>query len=161
MISTHKRITIPLIIAGLFILILYLIGLDVVESVFTPDLFGDTIDKFLTDNFVRLGITVIFLYELIPFTFRFITDSGFFVGLINAQINPIALLLITALGKLTGYYLLYLVGRFISRILRGKDKELASAEHFISHSNSTTRTKVKLYKSTSTSKKNYSSLPFF
>jgi len=131
LISTHKRITFPLIFAGLFILILYLIGLDVVENVFTPDIFGDTVDKFLTDNFVRLGISVIFFYELIPFTFRFITDSGFFVGLINAQINPIALLLITALGKLTGYYLLYLIGRFISRILRGKTKELASAEHFL------------------------------
>ncbi len=131
MISTHKRITIPLILAGLFILALYLIGLDVIENIFSPDIFGDTSEKFLNDNFVRLGISVIFLYELIPFTFRFITDSGFFVGLLNAQINPIALLLITALGKLTGYYLLYLVGRFISRILRGRDKELASAEHFL------------------------------
>lgn len=131
LISAHKRITIPLIIAGLFILILYLIGLDVVENVFSPDIFDDTVDKFLTDNFVRLGISVIFLYELIPFTFRFITDSGFFVGLINAEINPIALLLITALGKLSGYYILYLIGRFISRILRGKTKELASAEHFL------------------------------
>ena len=70
-------------------------------------------------------------YELIPFTFRFITDSGFFVGLLQAQISPIVLLLLVVLGKLTGYYILYIIGRGVSRILRGKNKELAGAEHIL------------------------------
>jgi len=128
----HKRITIPVIIAGLFIFVLvYVVGLSVVEDMFSPDIFGVAGDKFLEDNFVRLGILVIFFYELIPFTFRFITDSGFFVGLLQAQISPIVLLLIVVIGKLTGYYILYIIGRGVSRILRGKNKELAGAEHIL------------------------------
>ena len=128
----HKRITIPVIIAGLFIFVLvYVVGLSVVEDMFSPDIFGVAGDKFLEDNFVRLGILVIFFYELIPFTFRFITDSGFFVGLLQAQISPIVLLLIVVIGKLTGYYILYIIGRGVSRILRGKNKEWAGAEHIL------------------------------
>ena len=128
----HKRVTIPIIIAVIFIFVLvYLVGLSVIEDVFSPDIFGFAGEKFLEDNFVRLGILVIFFYELIPFTFRFITDSGFFVGLLQAQISPIVLLLLVVLGKLTGYYILYIIGRGVSRILRGKNKELAGAEHIL------------------------------
>jgi len=128
----HKKITIPIIIAGLFIFVLvYVVGLSVIEDMFSPDIFGVAGDKFLEDNFVRLGILVIFFYELIPFTFRFITDSGFFVGLLQAQISPIVLLIIVVIGKLTGYYILYILGRGVSRILRGKNKELAGAEHIL------------------------------
>jgi len=127
----HKRVTIPIIIAVLFIFGVYLIGLEEIESIFSPDIFGFTGEMFLNDNFVRLGILVIFFYELIPFTFRFITDSGFFVGLLQSNISPIVLLLITALGKLAGYYLLYMIGRGVSRILRGRNKELAGAEHIL------------------------------
>ncbi len=128
----HKRVTIPIIIAVLFIFVLvYVVGLSVVEDIFSPDIFGFAGEKFLNDNFVRLGILVIFFYELIPFTFRFITDSGFFVGLLQAQISPIVLLLLVVTGKLTGYYILYMIGRGVSRILRGKNKELAGAEHIL------------------------------
>ena len=127
----HKRITIPLIIAGLFILMLYLFDLERVEQILSPDIFGDTGEKFLNDNFIRLGILVIFFYELIPVTFRFITDSGFFVGLIQGGVNPILLLLIVASGKLAGYYILYNIGKFVFRLLRGKGRELAGAEHIL------------------------------
>lgn len=132
MISAHKRITIPLIIASTFILLLVFSGLDtLIEDIFSPDIFEVATDKFLNDNFSRLGILVIFFYELIPFTFRFITDSGFFVGLLQEGISPIMLIIITALGKLVGYYILYMLGRGVSRVLRGKNKELAGAEHIL------------------------------
>lgn len=127
----HKRITIPLIIAGLFILMLYLFDLQEVEKILSPDIFSDAGEKFLNDNFIRLGLLVIFFYELIPFTFRFITDSGFFVGLLQGGINPLLLLLIVATGKLAGYYILYNIGKFVFRILRGRGKELAGAEHVL------------------------------
>lgn len=131
MLIAHKRITIPLVIAGIVILFLTFTGLDIVEDIVSPDLFEVTGEKFLNDNFTRLGILVIFFYELIPFTFRFITNSGFFVGLIEGDVSPIAILLITALGKLVGYYILYMIGRGFSRIIRGKNKELAGAEHIL------------------------------
>lgn len=131
MIINHKRITIPLVIAGLLIILLTHTGLDFVEDVLSPDIFGVTSDQFLNDNFSRLGILVIFFYELIPFTFRFITNSGFFVGLLDGGISPIAILLITAGGKLVGYYILYMIGRGISRVLKGRDKQLAGAEHVL------------------------------
>ncbi len=130
-IENHKRVTIPLVLAGFLILLIVLTGVNSVEKILSPDIFAETSDKFLNDTFIRLGILVIFFYELIPFTFRFITDSGFFAGLIQEGVNPIALIIITALGKLTGYYILYMIGRGISRILRGKDKELAGAEHIL------------------------------
>ena len=129
--ENHKRITIPLVLAGFLILLIVLTGVNTVEKILSPDIFAETSDKFLNDAFVRLGLLVIFFYELIPFTFRFITDSGFFAGLLQEGVNPIALILITALGKLTGYYILYMLGRGISRILRGKGKELAGAEHVL------------------------------
>ena len=129
--ENHKRITIPLVLAGFLILLIVLTGVNAVEKILSPDIFVETSDKFLNDTFVRLGLLVIFFYELIPFTFRFITDSGFFAGLIQEGVNPIALIIITALGKLAGYYILYMIGRGISRILRGKDKELAGAEHIL------------------------------
>ena len=128
---THKRITIPLVLATLLIALVVWTGFETVEKILSPDIFAVTSEKFLNDTFVRLGILVIFFYELIPFTFRFITDSGFFVGLVNEGINPIALLLITVSGKLAGYYILYMIGRGVSRILRGRDKELAGAEHVL------------------------------
>lgn len=132
MISAHKRITIPIIIATIFILFLVLSGLDTfIEDIFSPDIFQVATEKFLNDNFSRLGILVIFFYELIPFTFRFITDSGFFVGLLQEGFSPIVLIIITALGKLVGYYILYMLGRGVSRILKGKNKELAGAEHIL------------------------------
>lgn len=132
MISAHKRITIPLIIATIFILLLLFSGLDtIIEDIFSPDIFEVATDKFFNDNFSRLGILVIFFYELIPSTFRFITDSGFFVGLLQEGISPIMLILITASGKLVGYYILYMVGRGVSRVLKGKNKELAGAEHIL------------------------------
>jgi len=130
-IENHKRITIPLVLAGFLILLIVLTGVNSVEKILSPDIFVETSDKFLNDTFVRLGLLVIFFYELIPFTFRFITDSGFFAGLIQEGVNPISLIIITALGKLAGYYILYMIGRGISRILRGKDKELAGAEHIL------------------------------
>lgn len=129
--ENHKRITIPLVLAGFLILLIVLTGVNAVEKILSPDIFVETSDKFLNDTFVRLGLLVIFFYELIPFTFRFITDSGFFAGLIQEGVNPISLIIITALGKLAGYYILYMIGRGISRILRGKDKELAGAEHIL------------------------------
>ncbi len=127
----HKRITIPLIIAGLFIGGLVLFDIQKVEEIVSPDIFGDVGDKFLNDNFIRLGILVIFFYELIPFTFRFITDSGFFVGLLQGGVNPVVLLLLVASGKLVGYYILYMLGRFVSRVLKGKNKDFAPAEHIL------------------------------
>ena len=127
----HKRVTIPLVIAGLFILMLVLLDIERVQEIISPDIFGNLGEKFLNDNFIRLGILVIYFYELIPFTFRFITDGGFFVGLLQGGINPIALLIITALGKLTGYWILYMIGRFVSRVLKGRDKQLAPAEHIL------------------------------
>ncbi len=132
MISAHKRITIPVIIATTFILLLVFSGLDtLIEDIFSPDIFQVATDKFLNDNFSRLGILVIFFYEFIPFTFRFITDSGFFVGLLQEGISPIVLIIFTALGKLVGYYILYMIGRGVSRVLKGKNKELAGAEHIL------------------------------
>ena len=132
MISAHKRITIPVIIATPFILLLVFSGLDtLIEDIFSPDIFQVATDKFLNDNFSRLGILVIFFYEFIPFTFRFITDSGFFVGLLQEGISPIVLIIFTALGKLVGYYILYMIGRGVSRVLKGKNKELAGAEHIL------------------------------
>lgn len=127
---THERITIPLIISGIVIAIISFVDIKTFESAFTID-FNQTIDMFFNDNFVMLGILSIFLYELVPSAFRLLGTAGFFVGLLESGISPLFLILVTALGRLFGQYVLYLIGRLLFKVIHMKKQELANAEHLM------------------------------
>lgn len=130
-IENHKKITIPLLFIGLFLVLGMIVGFDDIQQVFTWGEIAKTVDKSFEDSFVMLGFVAIFIYELVPTVFRLLGTTGFFVGLLQEGINPLFLVLFASIGRLFGWYLLYLLGRFIFRLFKGKSRELADAEHFL------------------------------
>lgn len=130
-IENHKKVTIPIIFIGLFLVLGIIAGFDDIQQVFTWGEIASTVDKIFEDSFVMLGFIAIFIYELLPTVFRLLGTTGFFVGLLQEGINPMFLVLLASVGRLFGWYLLYLLGRFIFRLFKGKGRELADAEHVL------------------------------
>jgi membrane protein DedA with SNARE-associated domain len=85
----------------------------------------------LKNVYVKIGFLSIFLYELVPSVFRILTTTGFYIGLLNEGINPMVLIILTSVGRIFGFYLLYLLGRFLYRIFKKKNRELADADHIL------------------------------
>ncbi len=130
-IENHKQVTIPLIFVLGFLLILSVAGFNDVQQTFTATEVATVADKFFSDSFIMIGTLAIFLYEMIPTAFRLLGTTGFFIGLLNQGFNPFTLVLIAVLGRLVGWYILYLVGRFIFRIFKGEHRSLSDAGHFL------------------------------
>jgi len=127
----HKRITIPSLFAIGFLLLLFVVGVNDVQSAFTVGTIADVADKFFSDAYVMFGVLSIFLYELIPSAFRLLGTTGFFIGLLDEGFNPFTLVLIAGAGRVIGWGILYLLGRFIYRVFKGQHKSLADAGHFL------------------------------
>jgi len=132
-ISKHKEFTIPILLAIGFLVFILSTNMEFIE--FFDDFISvnpsETFQLFLEDNFVKFGLSTIFLYEFIPSIFRIIGTSGFYVGLLDSGVSPMMLILLTAIGKLGGQYLLYMLGRFLFRIFKGGNKDLARADHLL------------------------------
>jgi len=129
--ETHKEVTIPILFVIGFLIILGVAGFDDIQQAFTVTTIANVADKFFSDAFVMVGILAIFLYEIIPTAFRLLGTTGFFIGLLQEGFNPFVLILIAVVGRIAGWYLLYLLGRFIFRIFKGKHRALADAGHFL------------------------------
>jgi len=130
-IEIHKEVTIPSIFIIGFVLILFIAGVNDVQQAFTVETIANLADKFFSDAFVMVGILAIFFYELVPTAFRLLGTTGFFIGLLQEGFNPFVLILIAVIGRIAGWYILYLLGRFIFRIFNGKHRALADAGHFL------------------------------
>ena len=130
-IEDHKRVTIPSLFAIGFLLLLFVVGINDVQSAFTVGTLAGVADKFFSDSFVMFGVLSIFLYELIPSAFRLLGTTGFFIGLPNEGFNPFTLVLIAGAGRLIGWGILYLLGRVVYRLFKGQHKSLADAGHFL------------------------------
>ena len=130
-IEAHKEITIPILFVLGFLLILGIAGFNDVQQTFTVQSIAQVVDKAVDDAFVMFGIMAIFLYEMIPSAFRLLGTTGFFIGLLQEGFNPFMLILIAVIGRVVGWYILYLLGRFIFRIFKGQHRSLADAGHFL------------------------------
>lgn len=130
-IETHKEITIPLLFVLGFIGIIAIAGFKDVQDTFTIATISDTTAKFFENVYVKIGFISIFLYELIPSAFRLLSTTGFFIGLLNQGINPMVLVLVASIGKVFGFYLLYVFGIFLYRIYKKKNREIADANHWL------------------------------
>ncbi len=130
-IEHHKEITIPTIFIIGFLILLSIAGFNDIQQAFTVAEFANLADKFFSDAFVMVGVLAIFLYELIPTAFRLLGTTGFFIGLLQEGFNPMTLILIAVIGRIAGWYILYLLGRFIFRIFKGQHRSLADAGHFL------------------------------
>lgn len=127
----HKRVTIPSLFAIGFLLLLFVVGINDVQSAFTVGTVAQVADKFFNDAYVMFGVLSIFLYELIPSAFRLLGTTGFFIGLLDEGFNPFTLVLIAGAGRVIGWGILYLLGRLVYRIFKGQHKSLADAGHFL------------------------------
>lgn len=130
-IETHKEVTIPAIFVLGFLFLIGIAGVNDVQQAFTVSSVAEVTDKFFNDAFVMFGILSIFLYELIPTAFRLLGTTGFFIGLLQQGFNPMTLILIAVIGRIFGWYILYLLGRFIFRLFKGEHRSLADAGHFL------------------------------
>lgn len=127
----HKEVTIPILFVIGFLILLGVAGFNDIQQAFTVATIANVADKFFSDAFVMVGILAIFFYEMIPTAFRLLGTTGFFIGLLREGFNPFVLILIAVVGRIAGWYILYLLGRFIYRIFKGKHRSLADAGHFL------------------------------
>lgn len=130
-IENHKQVTIPLIFIAGFLILVSIAGFDDLQQALTYTEIASAVDKAFEDSFIMLGFVAIFLYELVPTVFRLLGTTGFYIGLLDQGINPMSLIIFASVGRLFGWFLLYLLGRFIFNIFKGKNRELADAEHFL------------------------------
>jgi membrane protein YqaA with SNARE-associated domain len=127
----HAEITVPALFVVGFVFLILVVGVNEFTQAFTITEVAKTADMFIENSFVKLGIFSIFLYELIPSAFRLLGTTGFFIGLINEGIHPMLLIVLASLGRLLGWYILYLIGKLVYRVFKGKERDLAGADHFL------------------------------
>jgi len=130
-IEIHKTVTVPLLFLIGFLILLSIAGFNDIQQAFTVTEIATSFDKAFADAFVMFGILAIFAYEFVPTVFRLLGTTGFFIGLLQQGFNPFVLILIASIGRLGGWFVLYILGRFIFRIFKGQSKDLASADHFL------------------------------
>lgn len=129
--ETHKEVTIPaLFVIGLLILF-SVAGFNDIQQTFTVLEIATVADRFFSDAYVMLGVLAIFFYELVPTAFRLLGTTGFFIGLLQEGFNPFTLILIAVSGRIVGWGLLYLLGKYIYRIFKGQHRTLSDAGHFL------------------------------
>lgn len=127
----HAEITIPALFIVGFLILIAIVGINEFTQAFTITEIAKTADMFVENSFVTLGIFSIFLYEIIPSAFRLLGTTGFFIGLINEGIHPMLLIILASIGRLLGWYILYLIGKLVYRVFKGKERDLAGADHFL------------------------------
>jgi len=130
-IKTHKEITVPLILITLFLIFIFNFGIDELTELTNLQIIVSDIVTIQNDLINAFGALAIFLYGFVPSVFRIIGTTGFFIALITEGINPFILIGLGALGETLGSALMYILGRYIFRLFKGKHRELASAEHFL------------------------------
>ncbi len=127
----HAEITIPALFIVGFVILISLVGVNEFTQAFTVVELSKNVDMFIENSFVTLGFVSIFLYELIPSAFRLLGTTGFFIGLVEEGIHPLSLIILASLGRLLGWYILYLIGKLVYRVFKGKERDLAGADHFL------------------------------
>lgn len=118
-----------------FIIVIF-IGMKFNEAVTLSDFIGinnlqETVFLFFEDGFARFGILTVFLYGFLPITLMKLSMTGIIVRVLDLGASPLFLVLFLSLGRLVGQAILYSVGRFVYRIFKGKDRELATTDHFL------------------------------
>ena len=129
--NVHREITLPVLIILSVIAIYVVAGANDLQAIIKAETITSTTERFFDDVYIKIGFISIFLYELVPTVFRLLSTTGFYIGLLNEGINPMILVIVASIGRIFGFYLLYLLGRFLYRIFKKKDRELADADHLL------------------------------
>lgn len=130
-IETHKEITIPLALIGLFTIFVATVGSEFAQELLDFNQIRDDTQILVEDAVNIFGTLAIFVYGFVPSALKIIGTTGFFIALFQDGVNPFILIGLGAVGETIGSGIMYLIGRFIFRIFKGKSKDLAGAEHFL------------------------------
>lgn len=130
-IEKHKEFTIPIILIALFTIFVFGIGQDYVKELLDFTLISQDTEILLEDAVNTLGTLSIFLYGFVPSIFKIIGTTGFFIALFQDGVNPFILIALGAIGETLGSSVMYIIGRYIFRLFKGKHREFAPAEHFL------------------------------
>jgi len=131
----HKR-EVHIIIAAGIIVIALAVGMQFhnfvsLDSFIGISSFQESISMLFEEGFAQFGILAAFVYGFLPVTLMKLGITGIVVRILDLGVSPLFLVLFFALGRLIGQGILYGIGRFVFRLLKGKDRELATADHFL------------------------------
>ena len=130
-IETHKEYTIPIVLIIIFTVVVSTIGIEFVSDIFERNVLSEDIQKLMSDWVNTVGALAIFLYGFLPSIFRVFGTTGFFIALLQDGINPFILIGIASLGEALGSSLLYFIGKYLFRLIKGHHRELADAGHVL------------------------------
>jgi membrane protein YqaA with SNARE-associated domain len=130
-IEKHKEFTIPIALIVLFTIFVATTGMQYVTELFDITHIVQDTEILVEDAVNTFGALAILLYGFVPSLVRIIGTTGFFIALFQDGVNPFILIGLGALGETLGSSVMYIIGRYIFRLLKGKHKELAPAEHFL------------------------------
>ena len=130
-VEKHKEYTIPIALIGVFTIFIFTVGQQYVTELFDITHIAQDTEILVEDVVNIFGTFAILLYGFVPSVLRIIGTTGFFIALFQDGVNPFILIGLGALGETLGSSVMYIVGRYIFRLLKGKHKELAPAEHFL------------------------------
>jgi len=130
-IEKHKEFTIPIILIVLFTIFVFGVGQDYIKELLDFTLIAQDTEILLEDAVNTLGTLSIFLYGFVPSIFKIIGTTGFFIALFQDGVNPFILIGLGAIGETLGSSVMYILGRYIFRLFKGRTRDLAPAEHFL------------------------------
>ena len=81
-------------------------------------------------EFQQYGILILFLWTIIP-SIKAIIPEFFSFALLMAGKTPVQLIIVSSLGATIGDYVLYLLGRGSFRLFKGRNKDIAEADHLL------------------------------
>lgn len=81
-------------------------------------------------NFEAIGVLIVTIWSAIP-SAKSVPVEFFSLALVSAGVSPLFLIIGATLGAVLSDYILYLLGRGTFRLFKGKQKEVARAEHLL------------------------------
>jgi len=130
-IEKHKEFTIPIVLIGIFTIFMISVGQQYVEELLDFALIAQNTEILVEDAVNTLGTLSIFFYGFVPSILKIIGTTGFFIALFQDGVNPFILIGLGAFGETLGSSVMYIIGRYIFRLFKGKTRDLAPAEHFL------------------------------
>jgi len=131
----HRKELHLLLVSIIFIIVIF-IGMRFNEIVTLSDFIEiknlqQSIFLLFQDGFERFGILTVFFYGFLPITLMKLSMTGIVVRILDLGVSPLFLVLFFSLGRLGGQAILYTIGRYVYRIFKGKDRELATTDHWL------------------------------
>jgi membrane protein DedA with SNARE-associated domain len=132
----HHRREVHFVVVAVIFIVVIAIGMQFNDVITFSNFIGlnnfqESVMMLFEEGFIQFGILAAFVYSFLPVTLMKLGITGIVVRILDLGVSPLFLVLFFALGRLVGQGILYAIGRFVYRLLKGKDRELATADHFL------------------------------